>query len=433
MNRLHVAAIVAGVVVLALAGVAAADVDGDGIRSASEVADGTDPFDADTDDDGLDDGAESGHGTDPTTADTDGDGLEDGAEVEAGADPQEPDTDADGLDDAAEVNDHGTNPNATDTDADGLDDAVELDYGANPTTADTDGDGLEDGAEVEAGADPTTADTDADGLGDAAEVNDHGTDPDAVDTDDDGLDDPTEVDGVTDPTAADTDDDGLDDGREREAGTDPTDPDTDGDRLTDGVEVLGAGPYGTQLPGADPLRMDLYAEIHHAEHAGAPASFVLESAREHFEDMPVENPDGSTGIQFHALEGGELDVPTYNGGNYNDVVEPLEGAIGAGDAAPHGALFVRFAPGAENAGLAPAPGRTAIVAAEYRAGRQDNILVHELLHNVMGTLDDTGGCSDSVHYCGGGFLHPTDGNGAYLPDVLAEEIESEGFEGPTVG
>ena len=60
------------------------DPDGDGISTADEEANGTDPQNADSDGDGLNDGDESLRGTDPNSVDSDGDGLEDGVEVGLG-------------------------------------------------------------------------------------------------------------------------------------------------------------------------------------------------------------------------------------------------------------------------------------------------------------------------------------------------------------
>ena len=238
----------------ALAGVTVVDPDDDGEPVLAELRAGTAPFDADTDGDGLADGAETRHGTDPTVADTDGDGLSDGSEVAQGTDPLEPDTDGDGLDDATEVHEHGTDPLAADSDADGIDDAVELEaYGTDPTDADTDGDGLDDGTEVD----------------------DHGTDPTVADTDDDGLDDGPEV---------------------HEHRTDPTVADTDGDGLSDGAEVHRQDLF----PDADPRSTDIYVEVDRMEGVAFERA-ELERVVAAFDDAPLTNPDGSSGVDLHVV------------------------------------------------------------------------------------------------------------------------------------
>ncbi len=259
-----------------VAGTTAVDLDGDGRSVIQEVRDGTAPLEADTDGDGLDDDVESRLGTDPTAADTDGDGLADGSEVD----------------------EYGTDPTVADTDGDGLEDGTEVDeYGTDPAVADTDDDGLADGTEIEIGTDPLESDTDGDRLDDAAERRQYGTDPTDPDTDGDDLEDGAEVEIGTDPTAADTDDDGLDDGAEvDEYGTDPTDPDTDGDGLADGTEVH----RRDRLPGADPLRTDVYVEVDTMEGTDLSAA-EADRIVERFADAPLENPDGSTGADLHLV------------------------------------------------------------------------------------------------------------------------------------
>ena len=270
------AAVVAVLVVATLStGALATFDDGDGVSAVDELLGPTDPVSPDTDADGLTDGAELDGATDPTVADTDGDGLNDGREVAAGADPTSLDSDGDGLDDGPEIREHGTDPADPDTDGDGLADREEVvAHGTDPARADSDGDGLDDGVEAtEHPTDPTESDTDADGLADGAEVNE----------------------GASDPTIADTDGDGLDDGPEvHDHGTDPAERDTDADGFRDGVEVRA----GSMLAAADPLRKDVFLEVDYMRGTAAPAK-KLEKVERAFATAPVENPDGSRGIDLH--------------------------------------------------------------------------------------------------------------------------------------
>lgn len=124
------------------------DPDGDGLLSAFEIREGTDPLDPDTDRDGLDDGMEHALGTDPLDADSDGDGLPDGDEVHVhGTDPLDPDSDGDGMPDGWEV-EYGLPPlvagGDADSDGDGLSDRREFELGTNPNLRDSDGDGIDD-------------------------------------------------------------------------------------------------------------------------------------------------------------------------------------------------------------------------------------------------------------------------------------------------
>jgi hypothetical protein len=230
-------------------------------------------------------------GTDPTLADTDGDGVNDNRELELGTDPLVADTDDDGLDDGRELR-VGTDPTIVDSDGDGLEDGRELEVGTDPTKADTDSDGLSDPAELEAGTDPRRADTDGDGVDDAKEL-DQGSSPLDADPDGDGLDGAAEMRYGSSPTDADSDDDGIADGREVELGTDPIDDDTDDDGFPDAVEL----DPPAAIDSTDPLRMDIFVEVDYI--GERPFNDSLERLVQHYAASPVQNPDGSTGVNLH--------------------------------------------------------------------------------------------------------------------------------------
>lgn len=324
--------------------------------------------------------------------------------------------------------------NAVDLDDDGRSVVTELQDGTDPFVADTDSDGLDDGRERTLGTDPTDSDSDGDGVDDFLEVTQRPTDPSLADTDDDGLEDGTELSGPTNATVADTDGDGLDDGRERALGTDPLDPDTDGDRLADGAEVRGETANGVPLPGADPLRIDLYAQVDRAPGVEELDDAEFERLEEHFAAMPVENPDGSTGITLHLHRGGVLDdVDPYDGSNDDHLDDASERARGDGRAAVHGIVLVPFEDGMPQIGYAYAPGDLVLVDAGISESARESVVVHELLHNVVGHLGPTPGrCEgNTVHYCDGGWLEPSLGGefSKELPKPIAEQIEENGFEG----
>lgn len=435
MRWLHVGIAIGAVIAISGVVVGATnvvDLDGDGVPAGHELLDGTDPLSADSDADGLDDGLEKRYGTDPTDPDTDSDGLEDGEEIGLSADPLDPDTDDDGLEDGPEVDDYGTSPTEADSDSDGLTDGDEVDNGTDPRDVDTDDDRIDDSDELERGTDPTDSDTDGDGLRDGDEVYDHGTDPTSTDTDSDGLDDREEVNGGTDPTDADTDDDGLDDGTELEIGTDPTNPDTDGDRLEDGEEMRGETDEGVQIPYADPLQMDLYVQTNYDTEVPRLPESTYSDIERHFQQMPVENPDGSTGINVHIDRDGPLQsVPAYSGSNEYALFETQAEEMGNRRGVYHGVLFAEFESVLE-VGTAGGPGWYVIADAEHDREGLDNVAVHELLHNLMGRLDAEGTCdSDPYHYCqgSGGWLAPLIGSSdSYLPRELADQIEEDGFD-----
>jgi hypothetical protein len=312
---------------------------------------------------------------------------------------------------------------------------AELTTGTDPLDGDTDGDGLGDSRERAAATDPTVSDTDGDGLDDGPEVDEYGTDPTAADTDGDGLDDPTEVDGPTDPTAADTDGDGLDDGREFDLGTEPTVADTDGDGLDDGAEIDGETAGGVALPGSDPLSMDLYVQISYAASATRKSTSFLADLRSQWSKMPIENPDGTTGIDLHveaARPRSETVTFTGSDGSFGRI-ESEHYADNVGDRAGvyHNVMFVEFDDGDQYDGYGEVPGKFAIVEANVDSRVQRNMMVHELLHGVVGPVDAGTACPDDpIHICTNGWLQiPVRSEDEFLSEAVAEEIETNGFEG----
>jgi len=425
--------------------------DDDGLSAERERLVGTDPTNPDTDGDGLNDGKEVELGTDPLVADTDGDGLEDGRERELGTDPLLVDTDDDKLDDAAEL-DGRTDPLVADTDGDGVLDGQELEAGLNPVLADTDEDGLNDSAELQRGTDPLSVDTDADGVRDGREVT-LGTDPLTVDTDGDGLDDHTEITGPTNATMNDTDEDELDDGRERELGTNATNPDTDGDSLLDGWEVRGETPGGADLPGADPLAMDLYVLVSHSEEAWRFRDSERTTIRAAFKNMNVENPDGTTGIDVHFARGPNIPIDrsfyrdykaeqlleqAYYTGSYSDFLGPRAGVY-------HHVILMRLnderKKTADFDGYATTPGRR-VLADEDELGTnggtivyRDRMIIRGLLQNILGEPDPQykppdpeDDISDRSTKSGWTRYEPDDPRAhEYLPRHFADQLEREGY------
>lgn len=258
------------------------DLDGDGLSNTDETLYGTRPDLADTDGGGVSDGAEvqawkaagskTGHdpllaSDDSEQADSDKDGLTTADEKKERTDPNNPDTDGGGINDGDEVRARSTAPR------DGADNPI---FG-NPLKAsddtqsdDTDNDGLSNGEETAEGTLPNNPDTDGGGIQDGAEVHSRtgqnhweplidSDDDDQTDTDGDGMPDTWENSNnldLNDPTDAtqDADADDLKNVEEYRNDTDPNNADTDQGGIEDGVEVKNkkAGQTDPPLP-TDPL------------------------------------------------------------------------------------------------------------------------------------------------------------------------------------
>jgi hypothetical protein len=114
--------------------------------------------------------------------------------------------------------------------------------------------------------------------------------------------------------------------------------DTDGDRLKDGWELNGYN-Y-TDLPGmgANPLHKDLFVEADYMPNTVLPTNTLPDKAQLDdivavFNNAPVSNPDGTTGIHIHIDTGGAANGssagtwPAYNFGGGNSI--PYQEHLGA--------------------------------------------------------------------------------------------------------
>ncbi|MFB6088127.1 MAG: hypothetical protein ABEJ85_06365 [Haloarculaceae archaeon] len=253
---------------------------------------------------------------------------------------------------------------------------------------------------------------------------------DGTDTDDDGLTDRVERRLGTDPADRDSDADRLNDGLELAVGTDPTDRDSDDDTLRDGWEYYGRTPSGAVLPNSDPLAKDIYVQVGYASAAGDPSEEFYDRVRAAFARMPVRNPDNTTGIDLHVREGGKLNgTVAFTGDNFWRLkAQHYRKRLGPRTGTYHYLAFVDF--DAKGVGYGAIGGDFAIVAQGLQTNTKKNVVVHEILHNVVGRIEAPGACkNDPAHYCGGGWLrhhlrHPED---EYLPEPIAAQLETDGF------
>ena len=324
----------------------------------------------------------------------------------------------------------------TSVDGDGIPALTEVDIGTNPLSADSDGDGIRDERERAVGSDPNSAnrDTDGDSLADVREraLGSNVSDPDS---DDDGIRDVREVELGTSPTNNDTDSDQFPDVRELRVGTDPTDPDTDGDNLKDSWEIRDQAPGGAALPNVSVSRMDLYVQINYAKGATPIRRQTLDRIESQWAEMPVENPDGSSGISIHFRNGNFTDEHfVYEGGDPTQFEPESAAFLGDRRGVYHHALVVYFHTSLTSRGTLAGKGEIGgdfvIVDKKRKGWTRSAVFTHELLHNVVGRIEVEGRCEDDpYHYCEGGWLESTTSRSdQYLPEALGDEIEDNGFE-----
>jgi hypothetical protein len=207
-------------------------------------------------------------------------------------------------------------------------------------------------------------------------------------------------------------------------------PDTDGDRLKDSWEERGTTPGGAPLPGADPDHKDLYVQINYGAGAEPYTDAEKRALVESWAEMPVDNPDGETGIRLHIVEGDRLEtMPTVS------TAEDIDRFYTRDLLGPRRCVYHQVVVGQvrmdDAVGVAGAPGYTSAVTDErvsFEASnttRRVHVTNHELLHNVVGTLDGSthtsqGWLVPAVHP-GENYLSPA------AEEVLDRRIEGSGY------
>ena len=201
-------------------------------------------------------------------------------------------------------------------------------------------------------------------------------------------------------------------------------PDRDGDGLDDDWEEAGETPAGAPLPGADPDRKDLYLQVLYGADAVALDPAERASLRSIWAEMPVRNPDGSTGISLHIVDERRLDEPVQ-------VYEPDRELLlrRYNDAFLDGGTCVYYQTTfgditqSDKGGRGALGGHVSMVDATQRTvrnGRSDRVvfLTHELLHNTAGFVDGQSHTSR-------GWLSPVyDGSEQSLTNATARTLET---------
>ena len=201
-------------------------------------------------------------------------------------------------------------------------------------------------------------------------------------------------------------------------------PDRDGDRLLDDWERAGETPNGVALPNASVGRKDLYLQVLYGRGIEPLDESERADLRRIWAEMPVENPDGSTGITLHLVDERQLDrsVSAY---------EPDGETIRSRYDSDHlqGATCVYYQTTfgeithPQMGGRGALGGYVSVVdgtATTVNDGRTDRVafLTHELLHNTAGRVEGR-------PHTEAGWLAPTyDGSNARLSQETAADLEA---------
>lgn len=208
-------------------------------------------------------------------------------------------------------------------------------------------------------------------------------------------------------------------------------PDTDGDGLPDRWERAGETPAGAELPGADPQRKDLYVQANYGSEVEPLSGTERDQLRDVWGQMPVENPDGTTGITIHVDDSSERAGPVGETAVFESSESYdryyTESRLGPRHCVYRQVVFGRLQFG-NAVGYGSVPGYATIVegrqAEEYDTTYTPRVGVttHELLHNVAGRVDGR------KHTASGWLAGGVDDE--YLSDPTARDLEENGLFGP---
>lgn len=208
-------------------------------------------------------------------------------------------------------------------------------------------------------------------------------------------------------------------------------PDSDADGLPDRWERAGETPGGAALPDADPYHKDLYVQINYGSTIAPLSGAEREQLRRIWATMPVENPDGETGIDLHVVDSGTRsgDIGEKAVFESPDTYDRYytEQRLGPRHCVYHQVVYGRLRLG-NVVGYGATPGYATIVEGrqpddyETRYAPRIGVTTHELLHNVAGHVN--GKAHTSTGWLNGG------SNDAYLSAATASDLNRTGLFGP---
>jgi hypothetical protein len=210
--------------------------------------------------------------------------------------------------------------------------------------------------------------------------------------------------------------------------------DTDGDGLLDSTEQAGETEGGHTLLGANHTRKDLYLTVYVG--AGVEPLTDEEQAdlREIWASMPVQNPNGTSGIDLHITQfelsdsvTTDLSQPSLD--YLNDRVYERRVPVNA-QCSVYAVALGEVTTETELDGRAFSPGYFAVV-----DGSETNTydtqytirtvtITHEVLHNIVGEFDDRTTHTSEGWLSAG---HETHGTQFYMADKTARKLSTEGF------
>jgi hypothetical protein len=207
--------------------------------------------------------------------------------------------------------------------------------------------------------------------------------------------------------------------------------DSDGDGLPDAWERRGETALGAPLPGADPDRKDLYVQVNYGSNVETLAPHEIDQLKRVWGRMPVQNPDGTTGIRLHVDDdserAGSLGRPVEFADPDRHARFYTEDHLGDRQCIYHQVTYGRTSVN-ETVGYGSTPGYAVAVngrtltAYEGNVSFRVSVTTHHLLHNVAGRVDN--GTHTSEGWLAGG------PDQEFLSAATAAELNASGLFGP---
>jgi hypothetical protein len=181
--------------------------------------------------------------------------------------------------------------------------------------------------------------------------------------------------------------------------------------------------------GTNPQRMTILVSVIHSHDSRRLSDEDKNEVKRRFSEMKVLNPDGSAGIDVLFVEESPFGVSIEANEEYiRQLIESYpEGDTPAEFCREHYVYMTRS--GGEAWGIAHTGGWVSIVeTGDYTNARLD-IMVHELLHNVVGEFDQSKDAVVDGNHVKNGWLQPGEvpGGPYRLHDLSQEKLQSNGF------
>jgi hypothetical protein len=184
--------------------------------------------------------------------------------------------------------------------------------------------------------------------------------------------------------------------------------------------------------GTDPMHKTVLLAVNYTSSASPLSAGDRSFLKASFEELKVVNPDGTTGITLHVVEEWNTtgNVTVNRTALRQGAVRYLAGRTRAKRCRHH--YLVVGAPEGRRWGIANTGGWTSIVKSQATgfSGSREDVIVHEVLHNLVGKLDVSrdGVLSDGTH-TKSGWLQPVAemGGPSSLHPATREKLNDEGF------